>query len=1384
MHRTGTSLLTRILNISGMAIGKKEELIGIGKGNPTGHWENKAFVKINEKIISTFKKGSNWHEIPDYPTNWLKNPKVISLEKKAKELVEKMNNRYKIWGWKDPRTCITLPFWQKIIGNDLVYVVILRNPLDVAKSLKKVHNLSNNKSILLWARYYLTILNNLEGKKYSFIHSERLLSNWENETKKILKHINSPYLTNNDDTRRKINNFIKPNTWHYNTKTKYSFFKLPNNLQLALIDYLYASTNKVKKTLEKSLININQQWEDSSRQLKNRLDNRSKQLRVTKKKLASAKIKIGKTGEEIFFLINKQTKNINELKLKSKNMHQKLRKQKQIDKENEKTIEAFRIHSQNLKKILDNIQSAKTFKIWQTYNKIKKVPKFVTKGFKYIYKNGFNSIFKKLEYKNFTTTYKNQIRLNYSKWFQENYPSNKQLKAQSNTEFKYRPLISIITPVYNTDKKWLIKCIESVINQSYSNWQLCLADDHSTKPYIKKILKEFAHNDSRIKVIFRKKNGHISKASNSALKMASGKFVGLLDHDDEIWPNALFEIVKLLNSHRNADFIYSDEDKIEMDSTHTNPFFKPNYSPDFLLSTNYITHFSVIRKKLIDDIGGFRTGYEGSQDYDLFLRTITKTRNIFHIPSILYSWRKIPNSTASVYTVKNYAHQAAIKALSNYLQQNNIKATVGKGLKLGTFKINYKILGNPKISIIIPTKDKTNLLKKCINSIVKKTTYKNYEILVVDTGSQKSISQKYFRHIGKNKNIKVLKWKNATFNFSKVNNFAASKADGEYLLFLNNDTQVINSSWLAEMLKLAQLKRAGPVGAKLLYPNKKIQHAGIEILSNNWPHHFSINYPDTEPYGFPYQNYKDIIKNPSAITGACLIISKKKFNSLNGFDENYPLEFQDVILSIKAKQVGLFPIYTPYAKLIHHESQTIKTDFNWNRIMSKFKEFKTLFPNFQSSFNNNIEFIDPGTFSAFTQINRLYIQYQSGQNQNNPTKSNKPKILFITHLYWPSIGGAEKLFQNLAEKMSKKFDVTLLSSDVTSTDHYFKPRSSRKIIAQSEETINRVKIIRANTDPNSIFYNLWNRLGRKFQNLWLNYTPLFFGPFFKRNIIKKLKKENWEWIICGPTPTSTIYYGWLMKKWTNSKLIVIPCMHTEDKLHTATHSISLIKKASLVLTLTKNEDRFLISKDVNKNKILTIGVGVDDYLLQSPKQAYSEKDYILYIGQEGAHKNIPLLINAMKKIWNKGYNNKLIIAGARTTISPQIDQIISQLNHKYKSKIVRINNFTDQQKTSLLDNCLVMVNPSSYESFGIVFIEAWARKKPVIGANIPAVRDLISDTQDGFLFKNKNVNSLTNKLIKIIENESDTLKMAVNGYEKVIKKYKWSNIIKNIIKHL
>lgn len=491
--------------------------------------------------------------------------------------------------------------------------------------------------------------------------------------------------------------------------------------------------------------------------------------------------------------------------------------------------------------------------------------------------------------------------------------------------FQNPPFISVLLPTYNSHPLWLKAAIESLRNQVYPHWELCIADDASTNENTVALLKEYCEKDSRIKVQFRKKNGHISEASNSALEMAEGEFVALLDHDDLFTEDALFWVATAINKNSGAALIYSDEDKTDTKGRLLEPYFKCDWNYHLFLSQNMVSHLGVYKTSIARQIGGFRKGFEGSQDYDLALRFIEliDEKQIVHIPRVLYHWRIHKQSTAVNAQSKPYATKAARRAIAEHLKRINVQAEV-EILPINLYRVKYNLPEVlPMVSIIISTRNNPELLQKCMESILKKTSYKNVEIIVVDNNSDEPETVKYLSELQNKREVKILADKRE-FNFSAINNQAAQNAKGEFLLFINDDTEVIHKEWLSEMVCIVAQDRVGVVGAKLWYPNNTLQHGGI-ILGIKGVAGHAHKYFDKLNQG--YLGRANLIQEFSAVTGACMLVKKELFNRVGGFDENLAIAYNDIDLCLRIRKQGLKVVWTPYAELIHHESQSRGDDF-------------------------------------------------------------------------------------------------------------------------------------------------------------------------------------------------------------------------------------------------------------------------------------------------------------------------------------------------------------------------------------------------------------------------------------------------------------------------
>jgi len=516
----------------------------------------------------------------------------------------------------------------------------------------------------------------------------------------------------------------------------------------------------------------------------------------------------------------------------------------------------------------------------------------------------------------------------YQRWWQKNAPRPADLQQMADTvcALKYQPLISVVMPTYNTPISFLQEAIESVISQVYPHWKLCIADDASSDSEVRQVLNFYAAKDSRIKVCFRVENGHISAASNSALELATGEFVTLLDHDDLLTPDALYEVALLLNRRPEADMIYSDEDKINEKYQLCDPFFKPDWSPDSFLSQMYTCHLGVYRRELIERIGRFRVGYEGSQDYDLVLRLTEQTSSIFHIPKILYHWRIHSASASFSAEVKPYAYLAATKAIQEAIQRRGEPGKVFQHLKSkGTYIVRYKIRDYKKVSIIIPTRNLGQVLDRCLNSIFTKTTYPNYEVILIDNGSDESEALNVIERWKEKESSRFKCYRlDIPFNHSKLNNYAVEKAEGNYLLFLNNDTEVLVPDWIEGMVEQAQRPTIGAVGAFLLYPDDDtIQHAGVVLGLRGLANHSHKNFPH---HSFGYFGKLCSVSNYSAVTGACLMCRRDLFQQVRGFEEELAVAFNDVDFCLKILKEGYFNVCLPHVVLYHHESKSRGSD--------------------------------------------------------------------------------------------------------------------------------------------------------------------------------------------------------------------------------------------------------------------------------------------------------------------------------------------------------------------------------------------------------------------------------------------------------------------------
>ena len=566
-------------------------------------------------------------------------------------------------------------------------------------------------------------------------------------------------------------------------------------------------------------------------------------------------------------------------------------------------------------------------------------PAYIKKGYRYLKRHGMKQFLIRL------TERFQQEDIDYETWFGLNKATEKELQEQRKNPPEHGPLISIVVPVYRTPEIYLREMMESVMEQTYGNWELCLADasprgeqlrqdlkkikGRKTRDAVMKIpdgdteltsvIREYQLKDSRIRYEILKENKSIAENSNAAMEMATGDFVGLLDHDDTLEPNALYEVARKICEDDRVDVVYTDEDKINSKGTkHLTPNMKPDFNLDLLRSNNYICHLFVVRRILMEKVGGFRKEFDGAQDYDFILRCTEEAEKIAHVHKVLYHWRTHEKSTSDNPESKIYAFHAGRRAVESHLQRLGIQAEVEETCDLGYYRVKYPVTGSPLVSILIPNKDQLQTLKKCLKSIWEKTEYTNYEILIIENNSTEKETFEFYKKIDGRHHVRVLYW-DKEFNYSAINNFGAAQAKGEYLLLLNNDTEVITKGWMKELLSHCQRPEVGMVGAKLYFPDNTIQSAGTIIGMGGMADHAFVNM-DRKKSG--YMHRASIQVDMSGVTAACAMVKRSVYEEVHGLEENLTVAFNDVDLGLKIVTAGYLIVFDPYAELYHYESKS------------------------------------------------------------------------------------------------------------------------------------------------------------------------------------------------------------------------------------------------------------------------------------------------------------------------------------------------------------------------------------------------------------------------------------------------------------------------------
>jgi len=889
------------------------------------------------------------------------------------------------------------------------------------------------------------------------------------------------------------------------------------------------------------------------------------------------------------------------------------------------------------------------------------------------------------------------------------------LRQNISSNFDYQPKISIIMPVYNVSKNWLERSISSVFKQVYENWELCLVDDASTENHVRDVLEYYAARDNRVKIKFLEKNQNISGASNAGLKLATGKFVSFLDHDDELTFDALYEFVKCLNLHKDAEIIYSDDAKINEQGEIYDRQFKPNWSPELLLSYAYFSHMVLYRKELLDVIGRFRPGYEGAQDYDLALRATEKTDKIFHIPKILYLWRAVSTSTAQSPDNKIERLERGRKAVQDTLDRRNLKGTVvipefAQKSRLGIHKINFELKRKPKVSIIIPTKDRVEFLKKCITSIENKISYNNYEIIIIDSGSTEKSSLKYL----KESKHRVISLNMPMFNFSRLNNEAVSQANGEYVLLLNNDVEIITPNLLEEMLGYFESdKKVGVVGAKLLYKNNRVQHGGVLLgLNNGLAGHANKLRKDWDP---GYLWYASVSRNFSAVTAAFMMIPKKLYQQVGGMDErNLTVSYNDVDLCLKVIENGYRVVYNPYALAYHYEGASRgigpQKDSSEEERYLKHKWYHYL--RRDPFYNPNLSLEDENFKIKF-----------AGENDK--------KILLITHNL--NHEGASRLLFNLARGLRDKgYHIMVLSPNDGPLKYDYYNEDIDVIIEP---------FFFSNPQNATEFFEQFDLV---YVNTMLNYV-----------FIKFVKNAGIPIIWCIMESERQEY----IRKGVNESHFQLADKVVFDS--DATRKI--------YSDLEYNKNFLTINGGVNIEEIESFKIKNKKDELRE-KYGFSVNDKIITIvGTVTERKGQQTFVEAAKNLLQT-YDPtlKFLIVGARE------GKYLQKIKQKLEGFANSDNIHLISETKSIYDYYHlsdIFVNCSLRESFPMVILEYMAFERPIIASNVCGIPEQLEDGKDGILIPPNDSKILSNKIKLLLKDKNLGEQFVRNAHEILQKQF-------------
>jgi glycosyltransferase involved in cell wall biosynthesis len=966
MHRAGTSAITRLINLMGAYLAPEEQFLPATPDNPKGYWERIDVLQLHEFLLE--KLNADWHLTSAIDLERIDPDVLATFNQRARKILQGLEG-HRPWVMKDPRLCLLLPLWLPLLEAPIC-VHVVRHPLATARLLEKRDGFPLHFGLALWEQHAVCALLASSGLPRFAICYEHLIAQPLETVKSLYDSLQRCGATGlRLPAEREILAFLENDLQHHRASEEDDaawLTPLQKQIWIALRDSQLADLDRL--TLDNPARIVLLQGYETLLHAQRDLAERDGQFNVAQAQLAATnphvidlEAQLVATAQQLTdahqqldvaqsmlqlknTLLNKNTAALQALERLFESLHHDTR----LTFESLTWRLGFAIAETGRRlgllrrtfMVQDHIaQIARNYQSWRRQQQSSGSDEALVaddsfnEGAYLAQYPDVRAAIDRGEFRSGREHFELRGRKEIASGTQFHIPNfpfrdsafpepiDPEQARREIARWAQRPLISIILPVYNVESRWLEAAIQSVMQQIYPYWELCIADDGSTRAETLATLRQI--NDPRCKVNLLNRNQGIAGASNTALTLATGDYIAFLDHDDELTSDALYQVVKAINAH-DPDLIYSDEDKLSLEGYHLEPHFKPDYSPDLILSTNYICHFSVYRKVLLDKFAAdgiyVRPGFEGSQDHDLILRALDHTDRVYHIPRILYHWRMIPGSTAARYDSKNHAWEAGRRAVEDTLRRRNIAGEALLGQHAGTYLVKRTIQGQPLISILLPFRDQPNLLRQCLDSILEKTTYPHFELLGISNNSVEPETLALMEHYtAGDRRIRFLSY-DKPFNYAAINNFAAAQAVGEHLLLLNNDTTIITPDWLEVLLEHSQRPEVGAVGAKLHYPDDTVQHGGVIVGVGGIAGHAHKNFPRHQP---GYFTRLCLIQNLSAVTAACLMVKKSLYTQVRGMDEQHlAVAFNDVDFCLRLREQGYLNVFTPYCELYHHESKT------------------------------------------------------------------------------------------------------------------------------------------------------------------------------------------------------------------------------------------------------------------------------------------------------------------------------------------------------------------------------------------------------------------------------------------------------------------------------